>query len=232
MLSHQRVLIVAAHPDDEVLGCGAFCARLARRGATVSVLLLGEGATARACPPAGSTMEAAVTRLQQQAAQAASLLGAQPPFFGGFPDNRFDTVPLLALAKRVEEIKAQVRPTLVLTHHPGDLNIDHVLTHRAVMTAFRPLPGAGSLDVLAFEVLSSTEYAASPGFVPFVPTVFVDVAEQLDCKIKALEAYVTEQQPAPHPRSAQAIRALAARRGYQAGMHCAEAFMLLRSVRL
>lgn len=228
MTSHQRVLVVAAHPDDEVLGCGALCARLAASGAEVSVLILGEGATSRDCAPAGQTMDEAVAQLRRQAAHAASILGAQPPLFGGFPDNRFDTVALLDLVKCVEAAKAQVRPTLVLTHHAGDLNIDHTLTNRAVMTAFRPMPDAGPLEILAFEVLSSTEFAAMPGFTPFVPTLFVNVEEQLDRKIEALRAYATEHHPAPHPRSAEAIRSLAARRGYQAGMHCAEAFMPLR----
>lgn len=231
MIAHQQVLVVAAHPDDEVLGCGGLCARLAREGAAVSILILGQGATSRELPPAGRTMDEAVSTLRRQGAQAAAILGARPPFFGGFPDNRFDAVPLLDIIKRVEAVKAEVRPTLVLTHHPGDLNIDHVQTHRAVMTAFRPLPPAAPLDVWAFEVLSSTECAASPGFVPFVPSLFVGVAGQLDAKIKAMGAYATERQPAPYPRSDEAIRALAARRGYQAGMELAEAFMVLRSVR-
>jgi Uncharacterized proteins, LmbE homologs len=230
MTVHQRVLVVAAHPDDEVLGCGALCAKLADGGAAVSVLILGEGATSRDQPPTGSSMDEAVRQLRQQAAQAAALLGVQPPLFGKFPDNRFDTVALLELIKCVEAAKAAVQPTLVLTHHAGDLNIDHVLTHRAVMTAFRPLPGEPARELLAFEVLSSTEYAASPGFSPFEPTVFVDVAEQLNRKIEALAAYTEEVHAAPHPRSEHAVRALAARRGSQAGLHNAEAFMLLRGV--
>ena len=231
MTFHERILVVAAHPDDEVLGCGALCAKLAMDGATVSVLILGEGATSRDQPPANSTMGEAVLQLQQQARRAAALLGAQPPLFGGFPDNRFDTVALLELIKCVEAAKAAVRPTLVLTHHAGDLNIDHVLTHRAVMTAFRPLPGEEVKELMAFEILSSTEYAASPGFSPFVPTVFVDVAEYVDRKVEALAAYTAEMHAAPHARSEYAIRALAARRGSQAGLQNAEAFMLLRSVR-
>ncbi len=230
MTSHQRVLVVAAHPDDEVLGCGALCAKLAMSGAMISVLILGEGATSRDQPLANSTMNKAVLQLQQQARQAAVILGAQPPLFGGFPDNRFDTVALLELIKCVEAAKAAVRPTLVLTHHAGDLNIDHVQTHRAVMTAFRPLPGEEVRELMAFEVLSSTEYAVTPVFFPFVPTVFVDVAGYVDRKVEALAAYTSEVHAAPHARSEYAVRALAARRGSQAGLQSAEAFTLLRRV--
>jgi LmbE family N-acetylglucosaminyl deacetylase len=156
VFTHQRILVVAAHPDDEVLGCGALCARMAGQGAEVSILILGEGPHPGSAPP-GEDHGQAVTDLRRQAKAAASGLGAAPPYFGGFPDNRFDQCPLLDIIKRVEAVKARTRPPLVLTHHSGDLNIDHALTPRAVMTAFPPQPGAAPLDILAFEVLSSTD---------------------------------------------------------------------------
>lgn len=223
-------LIVAAHPDDEVLGCGGTIARLADEGHTVHIGILGEGATSRHArredAPRGE-----VQRLQEDARAAAKVLGAEEPWFGNLPDNRFDTVPLLDVVKLVEGWVAKARPAVVYTHHGGDLNVDHGLAFRATLTATRPLAGSPVREVLAFEVPSATEWAFGALPPPFAPTTFVDIARTLDRKVQALERYAGETRPFPHPRSAPALRALAATRGAAAGLPAAEAFALIRSVR-
>lgn len=223
-------LIVAAHPDDEVLGCGGTIARLARQGEDVYVMILGEGATSRACDSDGGK-RSAVDDLVASAAKAAKILGAQDPLLCGLPDNRFDTVPLLDVVKRVEEVVDRLRPEVVYTQHGGDLNIDHQLTYRAVLTATRPVAGHPVRSVLAFEVSSSTEWAFQQFAPVFQPNVFSSIDDTLGVKVAALEAYAAEVRPFPHPRSAEALRASAVRWGSVAGIVAAEAFQLVRSVR-
>ena len=224
------VLVVAAHPDDEVLGCGATLARHAREGTDVHILILAEGITSRddARDTAGRAAE--LDALRDAARHAAAALGAHPPVFGGFPDNRMDTVALIDVVKQVEKLVAEIRPTVIYTHHPGDLNVDHGIVARAVLTACRPLPGADVRAIYAFEVLSSTEWAPESLAAPFAPSRWVSVAPFLDAKIAALNAYAGEMRPFPHARSIEAVRALAALRGAQCGHIAAEAFSVLREV--
>ena len=170
-------------------------------------------------------------RLREDARAAARELGAASIDFGGLADNRFDELPLIAVVKQVEQWVEAYRPDVIYTHHPGDLNIDHGVTFRAVLTATRP--GASPYTVrkiLAFEVLSSTEWSFQQIEPSFRPNVFVDISETLDRKINAMRAYGSEARLAPHPRSPEKIRALAAYRGAAAGVTFAEAFELIRSL--
>ncbi len=224
------VLVVAAHPDDEVLGCGATLARHAREGADVHILILAEGITSRDDARNAAGRAAELDALRDAARHAAAALGARPPVFGGFPDNRMDTVALIDVVKQVEKLVAEIRPTVIYTHHPGDLNVDHGVAARAVLTACRPLPGAGVRAIYAFEVLSSTEWAPESLAAPFAPSRWVSVAPFLDAKIAALNAYAGEMRPFPHARSIEAVRALAALRGAQCGHIAAEAFSVVREV--
>jgi len=227
--AHDSVLVIAAHPDDEVLGCGGTMARLAAMGAQVSILILSPGAAARAASPDSQERVAGEqAELRRAAEQAAGLLGARPPVFCAFPDNRLDSVPLLDITQAIEALAGEIQPTLVFTHHSGDCNQDHVLVNRAVMAAFRPLPGRSPVTVLAFEVPSSTEYAFPCAGSAFTPNVFVDIAATGEAKANALRAYASEMRPWPHPRSLRAVESLAMTRGSQVGREAAEAFMLLR----
>lgn len=215
MFNAANVLVVAAHPDDEMLGCGGTLARFAALGAEGHILLLGEGPLAR-----GSETE------------AAQIIGLNEAnvHFASLPDNRFDTVALLDIVQHIEALAEQVQPDLVFTHHAGDMNQDHRLTHQAVMTAFRPLPGAKPATLLGFEVLSSTEYTPPHTAPAFCPNVFVDISATLDTKCRALEEYASEMRPWPHPRSMEAVRHLAALRGCFCGHEAAEAFILYRTL--
>ena len=224
------VLIVAAHPDDEVLGCGGTIAKLTRAGQRVSIAILGEGITSRVRHRAQAN-PADVDTLQQCARAAAKVLGAQDVTFHQLPDNRFDTVPLLDIIKIVEDLIERLSPAIVYTHGRADLNVDHRLTHDAVLTATRPIAGQPVRELYTFEVASSTEWAFSRIEPAFRPSVFVDIASTLDTKLRALACYDTEIRAFPHPRSPDTLRAMAARWGSTVGCHAAEAFESVRVVR-
>lgn len=223
------ILVVAAHPDDEVLGCGGTIARSVREGADVFIAILGEGVTSRY-----SNREEADQRLVEtlhgQCEEAARILGAKALFTYKLPDNRFDTLPLLDIIKIIEELIDRLHPSAIYTHYDGDLNVDHCLVNRAVLTATRPTEGCPVEDVFAFEVPSSTEWAFSRGTDSFRPNVFVDVRDTLGEKIRAMQTYTGEVREFPHPRSEEALRAIATRWGSTVGVHSAEAFELVRSI--
>lgn len=226
MSSRGPVLIVAAHPDDEVLGCGGTISRLTSEGAEVHVAILGEGGTNRP-----GDKSAYVEQLRDQGRQAISILGATRIEFYSFPDNRFDSVPLLDVVQVVEGIVDDIRPDMILTHFLGDLNIDHNVTARAVLTATRPTGECPVADIYSFEVPSSTEWSFARLGGAFKPTVFIDVAATLERKIRAMAAYESESRLFPHPRSPEALRMLAGTRGACVGLEAAEAFELVRAIK-
>ena len=226
-----RVLVVAAHPDDEVLGCGGTMARLVNEGHEVHIAIMGEGITSRHGQPQEADRDQ-LSRLHRQAQAAAGKIKASDVVLCKLPDNRLDTVALLDVVKLVEDMVQKLKPEIVYTHHPGDLNIDHGVVHRAVLTATRPMAGQPVREIYAFEVPSSTEWAFHRVEPCFRPNVFVDVSGTLETKIEAMACYESEARKFPHPRSPEALRAIAARWGSVVGCQAAEAFELVRSVRL
>ncbi|TCV84260.1 PIG-L deacetylase family protein [Sulfurirhabdus autotrophica] len=222
------ILILAAHPDDEVLGCGGTIAKLADQGAIVHVAFLADGVFSRAGDTAAQQEELNVRRAA--ARKACAILGVKSVSFGDFPDNRMDTVALLDITKAVEPLIAEHQPEMVFTHHAGDVNIDHRRMHEAVVTACRPQLGHPVKTLLSFEVPSSTEWQL-PGSAPaFAPNWFVDVSDTLNRKLAALDAYAAELRAWPHPRSRQGVEYLARWRGATVGVDAAEAFMLGRQL--
>jgi LmbE family N-acetylglucosaminyl deacetylase len=217
---------VAAHPDDEVLGCGATLARHAEQGDVVEILILGSGALSR-----GGADPQAPARLARQAEEAARILGARQVRVLDLPDNRFDSLDLLEIVRRIEIEIRRVDPEVIYTHHAGDLNVDHRRTFEAVLTVCRPQRPSGVARILSFEVASSTEWQSPTAGLAFGPNVFVDAAAFLERKLAALGAYSEELRPFPHPRSLEAVAALARWRGATAGFAAAEAFQLVRERR-
>ena len=220
-----NVLCVVAHPDDEALGCGGTLAKHALAGDSVYVLYLTDGVGSRQ-PNDNSRQE----RLSA-AVKAVRALGATPVWVNPlFPDNAMDTGPMLDVARRIERA-AFPSPQIIYTHHGGDLNIDHRITHQAVMTAFRPKPASSVKAIYCFEVPSSTECAPS-GFSQFVPKHFVDITGTPgEKKIEALNAYRMEMLTWPHARSMMGVRALMQWRGASIpAVDAAEAFMVERSI--
>ena len=214
----ERVLCVAAHPDDEVLGCGGTLARHVTEGDEVHIIFCADGETSRG-------MKALPNR-NFMAHAASKILGTEMPHYLDYADQRLDQASLLELTQRIEDRARVIRPSIVYTHCPNDLNMDHVLTSQAAMTAFRPLPYSSVRAIHFFEVLSSTEWGSG-----FWPNHFVDIDQFLNTKLKALGCYETEMRPTPHPRSYAGVIDTARLRGYQAGIGAAEAFMTMRSIR-
>lgn len=210
-----NILVVAAHPDDELLGMGGTLLRLGDQHA-IATLILGPGGTDRE--------EGAVERLRQQVRRAGRAYHACAVHTDTFPDNMFDTVPLLQIVKAVERRVINTGAEVVYTHHSGDLNIDHRITAQAVMTAARP--GLSPVKrIYSFEVPSATEW----GSEPFRPNVY----REIDAKAKAglcLVTYPEEMRAYPHPRSPAGLEALAHKRGIECGLEAAEAFELIREI--
>jgi N-acetylglucosamine malate deacetylase 1 len=219
------VAVIVAHPDDEVLGVGGTLARHAKQGDAVQVVIVADGETSRPAHAAD-----AVGTRGEASRQAARILGSRPPRLLGLADQRLDAMPLLDLVQRIEAELNSIRPSLVYTHFPHDLNADHCLVAQAVLTACRPLPDSTVTGIYGFETPSSTEWAGAVPTVPFVPSRFVDIAATLEAKMNALRAYGSEMRPFPHARSTEAVEALARWRGASSGLAAAEAFVVLREV--
>jgi LmbE family N-acetylglucosaminyl deacetylase len=201
-----------------------------QEGCNVYFAIMGEGITSRHEARCAAD-EKQLSRLQDHARAAGKVIGVREVLLHKLPDNRLDTVPLLEVVKLVEDLVARLKPSVIYTHHGGDLNVDHGVIHRAVLTATRPVVGQPVQEVYAFEVPSSTEWAFQRLGSTFRPNVFVDVTDTFDAKIAAMACYQTEARPFPHPRSPEALRAIATRWGSVAGYGAAEAFELVRSLR-
>lgn len=225
-----RILVIAAHPDDEVLGCGGTIARLAREGYETYIAILGEGITSRYKKREHADRRI-VEVLHDRSHEVAKLLGVKNLFVYDLPDNRFDTLPLLDVIKLIEELIRRLQPQVIYTHHGGDLNIDHVVVHRAVLTATRPTTDQPVQEIYTFYIPSSTEWSFQQFGCNFHPNIFIDIENTLEIKIKAISCYETEVRMFPHPRSPEAIRATAQWWGSVVGRGAVEAFELIRSIR-
>ena len=223
-----RVMVVAAHPDDEVLGCGGTIARHHDVGDNVYLLIVAEGLTSRQCERNHLQVGDQLSALARAANTAGSILGASRVELLGLPDNRLDSIDRLDIIKLIEERITIFEPQIVYVHHAGDLNIDHRRLHEAVVTACRPMPGHVVRRLLSFEVPSSTEWQPAGSALAFNPNWFVEITDQWERKREALLAYESEMRTWPHARSIQAIEHLARWRGAQVGVEAAESFQLLR----
>ncbi len=224
----KKVLVIAAHPDDEILGCGGTLARHTKEGDVVHILIVAEGATSRDDDRNRDARSEEINDLSRSAGKAAAILGAEKPVFLGLPDNRLDSLSLLDVVKPIEVIVEDIQPDIVYTHYSGDLNIDHRIVSTAAMTACRPLPGSSVRAIYCFETLSSTGWDNND--CDFRPNRWIDISETMDKKIAALEAYEQEMRPFPHARSLEAVAALARVRGSSVGIHAAEAFAVVREI--
>lgn len=225
---NNKILIIAAHPDDEILGCGGTIARLIRKGYEAYTLILGEGITSRSDTRNKENRQREIVELKKQAKEANDTLGVRKIFSYDFPDNRFDTVPLLDIVKTIENVKKEIKPEVVFTHYEKDLNIDHQITYKAAITSTRPLKGETVKEIYSFEIPSSTEW-----YYPhsFPPDTFFDISETIDVKLKAVGKYKTELREHPHPRCLEGIQLAAKLWGMKVGLSYAEAFKSVRIVK-
>ena len=220
---NKTVLVVAAHSDDEALGCSGTISKHIEQGDSVHLLFMTDGVASRSAKVNNK-------KKRLTAAQGvAEILGVDTLTNLNFPDNRMDSIPLLDVVKEIEDKISQVQPEVIYMHHIGDLNIDHQITHKAVITACRPQPGFCVRKIYAFEVLSSTEWQ-TPGVESFCPNMFIDITDYIDIKKQVLKVYSAEMHQTPHSRSIDNAIRLNAVRGNSIGVDYAEAFVLIRMI--
>lgn len=228
----KKILVIASHPDDELLGLGGTIHRFVHeQGGVAKAVILGEGITSRADErnPAQWSEELKTHRANIEAAR--KCIGYESVGTYDFPDNRFDSVPLLDIIKVIEKEKQTFQPDIIFTHHGGDVNVDHQRAYEAVITATRPMEHEKVASILTFETPSSTEWRFSSPNQQFVPNVFISISEEnLQAKIQGMECYKYEKRRYPHPRSPEALKNLAQRWGVVVGKPYAEAFHLVRSI--
>ena len=231
-----KILIIVAHPDDEVLGMGGTILKHSKNGDKIKVAYLTTGITSRRSLNYSNTssyelskseilkMKKQIIDLQSDAKKALKILRAEKPIFFDFPDNEMDSIPLLKIIKKVEKLISKEKPDIVYTSHFKDLNVDHRIVFEAVITACRPFAFSVK-EILCFETLSSTEWTFS---YDFQPNYFVNIEKELDSKIKAMKVYKNELRKFPHPRSLENIKISAQRWGTVSGFKAAEAFQIIR----
>ncbi|QLH81207.1 PIG-L deacetylase family protein [Halosimplex pelagicum] len=211
------VVVLAPHADDEVLGCGGTIRQLADDGVEVHLVIFTKG-----YEPAWPREH--LEKRPDEIKAATEVLGIEDWTCLGFPSVKLDTVPQKEINDEVITIVESIQPETVFVPHPGDLNHDHAIVFDAGLVAARPHSGVDR--ILAYETLSESEWGGRAE--QFDPTVYRDVSETLDIKVKAMHQYDSEVREFPHPRSEKAIRALARKRGSEAHFHAAEAFELIR----
>jgi N-acetylglucosamine malate deacetylase 1 len=219
----RTALVIAPHPDDEVLGAGGTMAKLAAHGAQVHVAIVTRG------QPPTFTAEF-VENVRQECAAAHRRLGVARTHFLDFPAAELDRVPHAELNQRIGALVSEIAPDTLFVPFVGDIHLDHQLVFTSALVASRPRHGHTPVRILAYETLSETNWWA-PGITPpFVPNIFIDIAETLDAKLEAFAEFRSQVKAAPDERSPEIIRALALVRGAAVYRTAAEAFMLVRQV--
>ena len=225
---NKKILIVAAHPDDEVLGCFGTVARLIKEGYEAYTLILGEGKTSRDEYRIIENKKDEIEILNTEIQNANDVIGIKKVFVESFADNRFDSVDLLDIIKVISKVKDEVKPDIIFTHYEHDLNIDHQITYKAVVTATRPMSEECVKEIYSFEVLSSTEWNYP---LSFSPDVFFDISDTIELKLKSMEKYTSELCQYPHPRSLEGIELNAKYQGMRVGKKHVEAFKSVRVIK-
>ena len=226
MINIKKVLVVASHPDDEILGCGGTLYKLKKKGVKISAIFLSDGESSRK----NLNIKKLILERRKQAKKAAKIIGITNLVFGDFPDNSMDTVPMLKIIQFIEKQIKKLKPDTIFTHFDNDLNIDHQITSKAVATACRPIKNQTVKSILFFEVLSSSEWNISTKNKNFKPNYFININKSIKYKIKALKCYKKEIKKWPHPRSIKGVDLLSKNRGSAVGFLNAEAFILGRHV--
>lgn len=225
-----KVLVIAAHPDDEILGVGGTIAKHIQNGDECDALILGEGVTSRYQNRNVVDYEI-VKELHKTSFEAAGVIGFGSIYLENLPDNRFDSIDLLDIIKIIEKYLDKCKPDIIYTHHSGDLNIDHRKTYEAILTATRPINGNEyPKEIYCFETVSSTEWNFEYTNC-FKPNYFIDITELLEIKLKSMKCYKSELKKFPHPRSIENLIVSAKKWGSVIGVKYAEAFEVVRIIK-
>jgi LmbE family N-acetylglucosaminyl deacetylase len=214
----KNVLVIGAHPDDELLGSGGTIKKLANNGYKVITVVVAKG------------RKEEEHQIKSSMLQANKQIGAEDVIFLEYPNLLLETLPLHVLNKEIEALMAKYEPSMIFTHHYGDVNRDHQILFQAVLTAVRPIPGKNPVEILCFETVSSSEWSQHTDDKTFKPNYFVDITDTIDEKLKSLQYYDVEMRPFPHPRSYEGVKYLAQVRGMTVGVQYAEAFEIIRRV--
>ena len=230
-LKNKKIMVIVAHPDDEILGIGGTINLLAKLGAKIKVVILGEGITSRSNERKINKDKKKLLIHKNNIEDARDILGYHELSTYNLPDNRFDTFALLDIIKIIEDEKYIYNPEVIFTHHGGDLNIDHQKTFEAVLTSVRPVKKETVKALICFETMSSTEWKSTTDSRNFMPNFFIVLTEdELIKKIAAMESYIFEKRDFPHPRSGKSIRNRAQMWGITVGAEFAEPFQIIRIV--
>jgi N-acetylglucosamine malate deacetylase 1 len=214
----KKILVVAAHPDDEVLGCGGTLSRFKNK--EIQIMFLSDGVSSR-----GKHLTREINDRKKSALNFSKTISQLKPLFFDYPDNSFDNIMLLSIVKKIEKIIQKFKPDTILTHSSSDLNVDHRITNNAVITAARPIDRYNYVKtILFFEILSSTECHFSNDLPKFNPKVFIDISKNIKKKISGMNLYKNELRKWPHPRSKIGVETLAKFRGLSSNNKYAEAF--------
>jgi LmbE family N-acetylglucosaminyl deacetylase len=219
--SQKKVVIFAAHADDEVLGCGATAAKYVMKGHEVTPVIICENASVRY----GNEMK---DTLEGYCRSSSAILGLSNPIFINLPDQKLDAYTALEMAQILAKVISDLEPDIIFTHHGGDINKDHRVVFEATLVAARPLPDSKVHTIYCYETISSTEWGVTEYYSRFTPNTFYDVTETLELKLKAFSQYKSEVRDYPHPRSLTGIEIRAKDWGTRVGLKAAEAFQLVR----
>ncbi len=217
-----KILIIAAHPDDEVLGCFGTVSKMIKNGDEAYTLILSKGKTSR------NEGDKEQELLYQEMQNANALIGIKKVFQLDFPDNAFDSVPLLSIIQAIEEIKEDIKPNIIFTHFRHDINIDHQITSQAVLTAARPIKGETVKEIYFMEIPSSTEWNSFTQQTAFIPNVFSDITDTINDKINAMKLYQSELRESTYPRSLEHLKLYSKTNGIKVGLDYSENFILVR----
>jgi LmbE family N-acetylglucosaminyl deacetylase len=214
----KNVLVIGAHPDDEILGTAGTIKKLINQGYEVITVIVAKG------------RKEEEHHIKQFSLMANQYLGVKEVIFLEYANLELETFPLHVLNKKIESIIAAYRPIKIFTHHYGDLNRDHQVIFQAVLTSARPVPGMQPIEIICFETVSSSEWTQYTDDKTFKPNFYVDITDTIEEKLKALHYYDVEMRPFPHPRSYLGVEYLARVRGMTIGVPYAEAFEIIRRV--
>ncbi len=225
----KKILVVVAHPDDEILGCGGTLLKSADKGAKIKTVIVSEGVTSRLIENLKEKKKK-INQRMLSTKKAHNFIKKSEVVCLNFPDQKLDTVSMLNITQKIEKEIEIFNPDIVFTHHHGDLNLDHKIVNNATITACRPSPKCSVKQIFTFEIPSSTDWQAQGDSLNFAPNYFNDISEYLGKKIKVLGKYKSEMRPWPHSRSYENIKYLAKTRGASVGVKAAEAFRLIRAI--